>query len=40
MVLLTRPMSATLLVVAALALFVVLTPAIRKKRAEAFAVEA
>ena len=36
MVLITRPISATMLVVAALALVMVLTPALRKKREEAF----
>ena len=37
MVLLTRPISATLLVVSAVALVIVLLPALRKKREEAFA---
>ncbi|HEV8255447.1 MAG TPA: tripartite tricarboxylate transporter permease [Casimicrobiaceae bacterium] len=36
MVLITRPISATMLVLAALALVMVLTPALRKKREEAF----
>ena len=36
MVLVTRPISATLLALAAVALIVVLTPALRKKREEAF----
>ena len=39
MVLLRRPISATILVIAALAMIVVLTPAIRAKRDEAFAEE-
>ncbi|MBI1734738.1 MAG: tripartite tricarboxylate transporter permease [Candidatus Rokubacteria bacterium] len=39
MVLLTRPISAAILVIAALALVVVLSPSIRKKREEAFADE-
>jgi TctA family transporter len=36
MVLVTRPISATMLAVAVVLLFVVLTPALRKKREEAF----
>jgi TctA family transporter len=36
MVLVTRPISATLLAVSAVALVVVLLPALRKKREEAF----
>jgi TctA family transporter len=34
---LTRPLSAVMLAIAAMAILVVLTPAIRKKREEAFA---
>jgi TctA family transporter len=39
MVLVTRPISATMLAVAVVLLFVVLTPALRKKREEAFSEE-
>ena len=39
MILVTRPISATMLALAAVLLFIVLTPALRKKREEAFAEE-
>jgi putative tricarboxylic transport membrane protein len=39
MVLVTRPISAVMLALAAVLLFIVLTPALRKKREEAFAEE-
>ena len=39
MVLVTRPISAVMLAVTVIALFIVLTPALRKKRKEAFAEE-
>ena len=39
MILVTRPISAVMLAVALILLFIVLTPALRKKREEAFAEE-